>query len=363
MAIDLHFSEEQALIRDTARAFLAEHVPPAAVRKYQNNPEEYPRDLWAAMAELGWLGMPFAEAHGGMGAGLLDMLPLAQELGRCLAPVPFLETVALGGGLVAALGSPAQKDAILPAIAAGRMVLTPAVLEPDGACGADGVRLTAEGGRLTGRKALVGYAGVADRLIVAAREGAGVSAYLVDPKAEGMARERLPNAAGLPLYAMSFDGAAGERLGPEGGAWAALDEVRSRGQVLLAAMVAGAGERVLEISADYARTRVQFGEPIGKHQAVQYLVTDIAIAGHNVGLLALHAAWLADTGQPFRRAAAFAKAAASRAAAAMTHAGHEVHAGIAFMLDYDLQLYTFRGKHWEYQLGDHRSALEQAAGG
>jgi alkylation response protein AidB-like acyl-CoA dehydrogenase len=214
-------------------------------------------------------------------------------------------------------------------------------------------------------KLLVAYAGVADRLLVAARTGGsgedGISLFLVDPKAAGVTLERTPNTAGLPLYAVTFKDAAGELLGPAGGAWPVLDDVTMKAAVLQSAMVAGAGERILEMSVDYANTRVQFGEPVGKHQAVQYLVSDVAIHGHNTGLLALNAAWLIDTGRPFKRQAAFAKAAASKAIAHMTWASHEVHAGIAFIVDYDLQLYTRRGKHWEFNLGDYRHNLEVAA--
>jgi alkylation response protein AidB-like acyl-CoA dehydrogenase len=369
MAIDLNFSEEQELIRRTARQFFADHVSPDVVRKYEDNPEELPRAVWRHMAELGWLGMPFAEQHGGIAAGFLDMLPLYLELGRSLAPVPHLESVVLAGRLVDALGTEAQKAAILPAIAEGRMILTSAIMEPDGAYGAEAVRLqarrAASGHALTGVKLLVAYAGAADRLVVAARTGgsgeAGVSLFLVDPKADGVTLERTPNTSGLPLYAVTFADAPGELLGPEGGAWPVLDDVMLQAAVLQAAMVAGAGERILELSVDYANTRVQFGTPIGKHQAVQYLVSDVAIDGHNVELLALHAAWLIDQGKPYRRFAGFAKAAASKAIAHMTWAAHEVHAGIAFILDYDLQLYTRRGKHWEFNLGDYRHSLEVAA--
>jgi alkylation response protein AidB-like acyl-CoA dehydrogenase len=369
MAIDLNFNEDQELIRRTARQFFDDKVSPDVVRKYENNPEELPRAVWRQMAELGWLGMPFAEAHGGVEAGFLDMLPLYLELGRSLAPVPHLESVVLAGLLVNALGSDAQKDAILPAIAEGRMVVTPAFMEPDGTYGADGIRLEARqsgaGYALTGVKLLVAYAGVADRLLVAARTGGsgedGVSLFLVDPKGAGVTLERTPNTSGLPLYAVTFKDAAGELLGPAGGAWPVLDDVTMKAAVLQSAMVAGAGERILEMSVEYANTRVQFGQPIGKHQAVQYLVTDVAIHGHNTGLLALNAAWLIDTGQPFKRQAAFAKAAASKAIAHMTWAAHEVHAGIAFIVDYDLQLYTRRGKHWEFNLGDYRHSLEVAA--
>jgi alkylation response protein AidB-like acyl-CoA dehydrogenase len=360
MAINLQFSEEQELIRRSARKVFDAEFTPADVRKWQNNLAEYPAALWRQMAELGWLGMPYAEEHGGLEAGYLDMYPLYLELGRSLAVVPHLECVVLAGGLVQALGSEAQKAAILPAIAEGRMILTPAFMEPDGTYGAEGIRLAVNNGRLTGTKILVNFAGTADRLLVAARGPSGISLFLVDPKGAGVTLERTPNSAGLPLHAVTFKDAAGELLGPEGGAWPELDAAILKAGVLQAAMVAGAGDRILEMTVDYANTRVQFGTPIGKHQAVQYLASDVAIHRHNTDLLALYAAWKIDQGQPFARDAAFAKAAASKAIAHMTWASHEVHAGIAFMLDYDLQLYTLRGKHWEFNLGDYRHCLDVA---
>ncbi|MDB5445710.1 MAG: acyl-CoA dehydrogenase protein [Phenylobacterium sp.] len=366
MAIDLNFDEQQEMVRDTARQFFAQHSPIAVVRRHRNGEDEFPQDLWRRMAELGWLAMGLPEAHGGFESSFLDSFALAQELGRSLAPVPYLETW-IGAQLVAELGSEAQKAALLPPLAEGQLILTPAVMEADGLYGPEGVTLVArpDGGGfvLDGAKTLVAYAGSAARLIVAARTAAdGITLFLVDPKSPGVSLERTPNTAGLPLYAVVFKGAkAGpdDVLGPVGGGWPALNETQMKAAVLQSAMVQGAGERILDFTIDYARTRVQFGEQIGKHQAVQYLITDIAIHAHNTGLLALQAAWRIAEGQPFLRQAAFAKAAAGRAAHAMTFASHEVHAGIGFMEDYDLQLFTRRGKHWEFNLGDPRWCLEQ----
>lgn len=371
MAIDLTFNEEQQLIWNSAREFFAKRCPPELARKWENNAEEFPRDLWKEMAELGWLGMNFPADYDGLDCAFLDMWGIFVEAGRSVAPVPLVDAIAVGGGLVARLGSDAQKKALLPGIAAGDKLVTLALMEPEGAYGAEGVTMTAtprgDGYVLDGVKLLVPCVGSADRLIVAARtSGAGedgVSLFLVDPKAQGVSAERTQIMAGYPVYAVEFKGvavAAADVLGSVGKAWEALNETLMKAAVLQAAMVAGAGEKVLEIAVNYARERVQFGVPIGKHQAVQYLCTDIAMAQHNTRLLALHAAWRIDAGESFLREAALAKASASRAAAKMTFAAHEVHAGIGFMIDYDLQLYTMRGKYWESNLGDARHHLELA---
>ncbi len=368
MAIDFHFDEQQKLIRDSAREFFRKHCPPAAVRAAAKATEDFPAELWAGMADMGWLGITVAEEFGGLGASFLDLYVLYPEMGRFLVPAPHLDAVVVGAGLVSALGSVEQKQAILREVVAGKLLIAPALTDTGG-FGAEDITTEARGANggyvLNGTKLLVMAAGAANLLVVAARiAGAeGVSLFLIDAAAPGVAREKLPNIAGYPLYAVTFTdvsvGAEG-LLGEAGGAWPALEAVLDKAAVLQAAMVAGAGERVLEIAVDYAKNRVQFGTPIGKHQAVQYLCTDVAVAQRHTALLALHAAWRIDRGLPVAREASLAKAMAAKAAAVMTFSAHEVHAGIGFMEDYDLSMYTRRAKHWESHLGDRRHHLERA---
>jgi len=372
MAIDLNFNEQQQLVQQTANEFFAANCGPSLARRYENSEDPYPRGLWGKMADLGWLGMSFPAEYDGLETTFLDMYALYIEMGRHLVPSPHLETVAICGELVAALGTDAQKRRILPAIGSGDAILSFAFTELDGLYGPEGVTLAAkprgDGFVLSGTKTLVNYAGSANWLVVAARTGGtdaadGISLFLVDPKAAGVTLERTANMGGYPLHSVTFADVtvgADDVLGPVGGAWKTLDEVMMKAAVLQSAMIQGAGEQVLEITVGYAKDRVQFGEPIGKYQFVQRLVTDVAVEAANLRLLALYAAWKIDSGQPFLREAALAKAAASKAAAAMTFASHEVHAGIGFMNDYDLQLFTTRCKHWEYNLGDARYCLERA---
>lgn len=372
MGIDISLNEEQILIQDSAREFFQKNCPPDLVRQYENSDDEYPRDLWKQMAELGWQGMSYPEAYGGLGCSFLDVYPLYVEMGRCLAPTPFLDTVGLVGELICELGNEEQKRRILPGIANGDIIASSAIMEPDGLYGPAGIQMAAQqsgdGYSLNGTKVLVSSVGSASWLLCAARTSGqhgedGVSLFLIDPKSDGVSAERVPNIAGYPLYAVTFKDvtvAPDNILGTVDEVWPSLDAAMMKAAVLQSAMVVGAGQRILDLSTDYARERVQFGQPIGKFQAVQYLCTDVAIHGHLTKLLTLQAAWRIDTGRPFLREAALAKASASRAAAAMTFAAHEVHAGIAFIKDYDLQLYTLRGKHWEWSLGDLRYHLERA---
>ncbi|MGE0388070.1 MAG: acyl-CoA dehydrogenase family protein [Gammaproteobacteria bacterium] len=372
MAIDITLSEEQEIIRRSARDFFSSECDTAFVRRAEVADEDFPRAMWKQMAELGWLGMSFPEQYDGAGCTLLDLYPLYLELGRHIVPLPLLECVGLAAWLVAAAGNEAQRQRILPAVAAGDMILAPALMEAQGIYGPRGIAMQARragaGFVLDGTKLLVPCASAADLLAVACRTGApggeaGVTLFLVDPHARGVSVESTPTMTGERMYAVSFDrvevGAA-DVLGEVDRGWAPLDDAIMRAAILQAALAAGGAERVMEISTGYARDRVQFGKPIGSNQAVQYLCTEIAIETHRTRLLTMQAAWCQATGRPWKREAALAKAAACRAAVAAIHGGHEVHAGIGFMVDYDLQLFTRRAKHWEWNLGDYRYHLERS---
>jgi alkylation response protein AidB-like acyl-CoA dehydrogenase len=293
------------------------------------------------------------------------------ELGRSLAPTPQLASSVIAGETLLSAGSELQKQQLIPQMARGDLIVAPAWTEPDGAYGAQAIQLTAtaergEGYRLDGVKVLVPYAQVAGQLLVAARTGTGadgVTLFLVDPQATGVGIEALENIAGIPLYAVTLDAVSVGRdaiVGPVDSGWATLAAALDRATVLQCAEVVGAGEAVLEIAVSYAQQREQFGQPIGRFQAVQYLCSDIAIDLHLTSLLARQAAWCLDTGRPHAREVALAKAQASEAAQHMVRQAHEVLAGHGFMLETDLQLFTRRAKHWEFNLGDVAHHLDAA---
>jgi len=218
---------------------------------------------------------------------------------------------------------------------------------------------------LAGSKILIGYANSARHLIVAARTAppsavaSGVTLALVDVVAPGVELTKLPNLAGYPLYAATFDQV---RVGPEAvlgqvhTGWELLEPVLDRAAVLRAAQIQGAAERLLELSVAYSERRTQFGQPIGRYQAVQYLCSDIAINSHLTSLMVRYAAGLLDAGLPAGKAVSEAKAQASLTAPERAHA---VHAGIAFILDFDVQLFTRRCRHWELDIGDERYHRER----
>jgi alkylation response protein AidB-like acyl-CoA dehydrogenase len=290
-------------------------------------------------------------------------------MGRFLVTSPHLDTVVVAGETILAAGTEEQRQRILPAIARGDAVVGLALTETDGSLGPRSVELAAEPRGndfvLNGTKLLVGFAPSADSFLLTARTSAdGVSLFLVDARTDGIAWTRMPNLAGQALYAVAFDGVVAPDdavVGDLDAGWAALSPAITKGALLQTVTIIGAAYAVLEMTNQYAKDREQFGKPIGAYQAVQYMVSDILIDLHRAELLAKQAVFRVATGRPAAREAAIAIAFGKRAAAHLHRQAHEVHAGVAFMLEHDLTLYSRRSKFWENNLGDARFWQEQLA--
>jgi alkylation response protein AidB-like acyl-CoA dehydrogenase len=373
MAIDLRFTPEQEHLRGAARDYFQRNCPTTVVREVEDGETGFVPGMWAEMARLGWLGIAVPETYGGSGGGFLDLFPLYEELGRALVPSPHLDTAVIAVETLLAAGSDAQRDELLPAIVEGRCIVSLALLEANGGFGRSSVTLpaTAQGDDfvLDGTKLLVPFAPSADRLLCAARTGTGTSSegvtlFLVDPGAPGVTLSRLRTIDGGPLFAVELAGvtvSAADVVGDVGRGWEPLAQAMTKAAVLQTATIVGAGHAVLDMTNQYAKDREQFGNPIGRYQAVQYMVTDVLIDMHRADLLARQAAYRIDAGKPFAREAAIAVAFGKEAAAHLHRQAHEVHAGVAFILDHDLQLYSRRSKFWENNLGDARYHHDQLA--
>jgi 3-oxocholest-4-en-26-oyl-CoA dehydrogenase beta subunit len=373
MAIDLTLDDHQVMLQRSANELFRKRYPSDVVRAIEAGGLGYSPEGWQELAGLGWLGICFPERYGGGGGGFLDLYPIYEEMGRFLVPSPHLDTVAVAGEIILTTGTEEQRRALLPEIAQGNCIISPAILEGDGSFGFDAITCSAErrGGDfvLRGTKLLVPYARSADHFLCAVRTvdatGAGeISLLLVDAQADGITCEEIPNIAGHALYAVTFDEVvtpAGHLVGTEGRGWAPLSEATLKAAVLQTATIVGAARAVLDMTNQYAKDREQFGGPIGRYQAVQYLVTDILIDMHRADLLAKQAAFRIDAGKTFAREAALAVAFGKRAAAHLHRQAHEVHAGVAFILEHDLSLYSRRSKFWENHLGDARYYEERVA--
>lgn len=372
--MNLDLSDEQRMLGESLRRMLGDLSPPKVVRQMEHDPQGCPAALWAAMAEMGLPGLVIDEQYGGVGAGAIETTIVYEELGRALAPTPHFVSAILAAGLIARAGSDAQKRRWLPAIASGKAVLAPAWLEPGGGFGAAGVQLrgvaSGDGIRLSGRKWLVPFASMAERLLVLVRSGAAAEAIdivLVDPQAPGVVLTQHKTMASDAQYEIAFDDVvvpAADRLGAPGvtgAGWGHWQAVLQDGRIALAAWAVGCADRAVELTTDYAKERVQFGRPIGGFQGVAHPIAYAASLVAASRLLAQEAAWARDCGRPHARLATMAHLQAAETARQATKTGHQVFGGIGFTNDLDMQLYYRRAKQHQLAWGDVRS-LEEAVG-
>jgi alkylation response protein AidB-like acyl-CoA dehydrogenase len=337
-------------------------------------------ELWGKLAELGWLGLVYPEAHGGMGLGLVDLTVVLEEMGRAVMPGPFFSTVLLGGLAVLHAGSDAQKAAWLPRIAAGEARATLALLEESARWDAAGVEVSAKPGKnggfvLNGTKLFVIDGHTADLLVVAARTAKptkedpahGVSLFLVPAAARGVRASLLPTMdqtrklAEVALARVEVKPDA--LLGPLHRGWPVVARVLDRAAVALCAEMCGGAQKVLDLSTDYAKMRVAFGRPIGAYQAVKHRCADMLVAVENAKSITYYAAWAADQDAPDAAlAASMAKAFVSDAYRKVAGDGIQVHGGIGFTWEHDMHLYFKRAKGSEVAFGDatlHRERVAQ----
>jgi alkylation response protein AidB-like acyl-CoA dehydrogenase len=369
--MELTFSEEQQMLRDTVRGMLAAHAPVEVVRAMEDDAVGYPAGLWQKLAELGLLGLTLPERYGGTGLSTLEAAILYEELGRSLAPSPHFVSAVMSAGVLAAAGSPAQREAWLPRIASGEAILTPAWLEPQGGYGPAGVRLAAvdDGAqyRLRGIKRHVLFARAATRLLVLARTGPGerdVDLFLVDPADPRVDLAQQQSMASDTQYQVTFDDvpvAKSARVGAPGSGWATWDQVMHDGIILLAAQAIGGAERALEMTVEYAKTRQQFDKPLGAFQAIAHYLADAVTQVDGGKTLVYEAAWARSTGRPVDRLAPMAKLFACQTFRDVTAMAEQVHGGLGFTVEYDIQLYFRRAKQLQLSWWDSRYLEELIA--
>jgi len=352
--MDLDFSEEQQLLRETVRRLCTEYAPISAVRAMEDDATGYPAELWKQLGEVGVNGLLIPEEFGGSAQSMVDAAIVYEELGRALAPSPHFVSAVVSASALLAAGSDEQTKAWLPKIALGEAILTPAWLEPDGGFGPKGVQLEAKaegsGFVLRGVKRHVAFASAATRLVVLARTGAGirdVDLFLVDPRAQGVTLTQQRSLAADAQYKVEFANvrvAASDRIGAAGSGWNTWDAVMHDAIILLAAWAMGGAERALEITVQYAKDRKQFDKPLGAFQSISHYLADAATAVDGGKTLVYEAAWARATGRKIARLAPMAKLFACQTYRDVTAMCQQVWGGVGFTIEYDIQLYFRRAK-------------------
>ncbi|MFN3853343.1 MAG: acyl-CoA dehydrogenase family protein [Phreatobacter sp.] len=347
--MDFDLTEEQQLLKDSVESYLADTYDFENRRRIAALPGGWSPDVWAKFAELGLLGLPFAEEDGGFGGGAVETMLVAEAFGRRLVLEPWLATVILGGGVLKRAGSAEQKAAHIPAIAEGSRTLALATTERHSRYDLFDVTTTARrdgsGYVLDGQKAVVVHGGTADALIVSARtagarrDRGGIGLFLIPADAAGLSRRDTPTQDGTHAAEVTLSGV---RVGaeavigdPEGGL-PVLEAVADEAIAALCAEAVGAMDEVTAVTVDYLKQRKQFGVNIGSFQALQHRAAEMFVALEQARSMAMFAAMTAATEDPVERRAlaSAAKVQIGRSAKFIGQQAIQLHGGIGMTMEY-----------------------------
>ncbi len=371
MRFDL--SETQQLLKTSARKFLRAECPMAEVRRLADTATAHDDALWRKIAGQGWTGLLFPEEHDGSGMGMVELAAAMEEMGRALLPGAYLATSVMAGALINAGGTDAQKRKYLAPICRGEARASVALLERSASWSPAAVSLEASssagGYRLRGKKLFVQDAGGAAFLVCAARADGGLLLAVVDAGAAGLSLEPLASMdLTRKLYAVDFDNVAvsGDQVLALGDpAQSALERMLDVGAAAVSAEMVGGMQRVLEVSVEYAKTRKQFGRPIGQYQAVQHMCADMLVMVEGARSAAYHAAYSLEEKLPEASlAVSIAKAYTSDSYREVGNRGIQIHGGMGFTWENDLHFYYRRAKASEILFGDaayHRERIARLA--
>ena len=362
--MDLALTPAQEMLKTEAREFFERECPTSLVREMERDERGYSADMWERMAALGWTGLPFPEEYGGSGGSLTDLAVLLEEFGRALVPGPYFNSVAVTGLTVLDAGSERQKREILPRIADGSLIATAAILEEDARYRPEAISMPLESRDgeyvANGAKMFVEYANSADLILAPVRtqrngepEG-GVTLVLIPGSDPGIHATSLDSIARDRQFALRFEDIsvpAEAVLGSVNDGWAALKRSLDRASMLHCAQSVGGAQRVLEMTVDYTKQRVQFDRPIASFQSVQHSCADMVIAIDSARLAVYQAITRLEDGEDADKEIALAKTLTNHAYKWTTLTAQQVHGGIAFMEEYDLQLWTRRAKVAELKFG------------
>ncbi|OYY76231.1 MAG: pimeloyl-CoA dehydrogenase small subunit [Sphingomonas sp. 28-62-20] len=360
--MDFTYTETQDMLRDTLARFLADTYGFEARNKMMAAPEGRDPGIWRSLAtELGILGAPFAEEHGGLGGGALENMIMMEELGKVIAIEPYLQTVVIGGGAMKHAGG-ALADAVIPAIIAGEAIIAFAYAEPQGRYDLANLRTTARadgaGYILNGQKAVVYAAPWATHLLVTARTGgsqrerAGVELFLIDAKLPGVVRRDYPTVDGYQASEVYFENVAipGDAL--VSGGIDLVEKLVDEATVAVCGEACGISRKLHEGTLDYTKQRKQFGVPIGKFQVLQHRMADMFIEVEQIASMALMGTLKLDLPADERKAAvSLAKAKVSRSINFVGQNAIQTHGGIGITQELAIGHYFKRGTMIENQFG------------
>jgi len=376
--MDLDFTEEQDMLRNSARDFLSTECDKAMVRTIEESEEGYSAEIWRKMAELGWQGLMIPEQYDGMGMGFFDLVVVFEEIGRNILPSPYFATAVLGSPPIVEAGSEELKKEILPRVATGEAILTMALTEPSAGYTADCVELEAEDRGdsfvLNGTKLFVEFASASDYMVVVARTGSGgdpedgITLLLVESNSPGIKIDAFATTGTDKQCEVVFDNVSVPKsnvIGEVNKGWPIVARTLKMATMTKCAEMIGGMQAVLDMSVAYAKERVQYGRPIGSYQAIQHMLADMFIRTYTSKNIVYEAAWMVSEGLECADKVSIAKAWCNEAYKKVSEDGVEVHGAIGTSRDHDMGLYYRRSMAADPTFGnteDHREVVARSLG-
>ncbi len=353
--MNFEFSEEQQMLRDQARSYLAKNCPTSVVRRVLNNRETHDTDLYRGITDMGWAATVIPEAYGGLGMSYLELVVIAEELGRAVAPVPFSSSVYLASEAINCFGSESQKQAWLPKLASGESVGVFCLSERGGRPTPEMLSTVFTNGRVSGLKVALADAMIADVAIIVCNSdfGDGSTLALVDLSASGITRTPVTTIDFSRGHGqINFDSVCAERLGAEGAGWASVEKLLNRAAILFSWEQIGLADAALDQAREYALGRFAFGRPIASYQAIKHKFVQMYVKNSLARGNAYYGAWALSTDSiDLPLAAATARVAAIQASLFATQENIQTHGGMGFTWEFDCQLYYRRAKLLSLVLG------------
>ena len=376
--MDIGLSEEQEILKASARDFLARECPKKLVKELDESDKGYSPELWRKMAELGWMGLVFPEDYGGSGGTFLDLVVLLEEMGYNILPGPFFSTVVLGGLPILKAGSEEQRKEFLSKIARGELIFTMALTESTASYDASAITVKASPRNgeysINGTKLFVTDANVADYLLCVARTEetanpeTGITIFVVDAKTPGIKCTLLKTLARDKQNEVVFNNVNVAKENIVGGldhGWPVIQDTLEKAAVAKCAEMVGGAQAALEMAVNYAKERIQFNRPIGTFQAVQHYCANMVTDVDGARYITYKAAWELSEGLPATKSVAMAKAWVGDAYQRVTMLGQQVFGAIGFTMDHDMHLYYRRARAGAIAFGNsnfHREVVAKELG-
>jgi len=373
MKLDLGLTESEEMLRKTALDFMRRDAPKDVVQTLQNTETGCTDELWKSMADMGWTGIIVPEEYDGSGNPLTSAAVLLEALGRGPLPGPLFSSSILGVSVVVEAGSDEQKKRVLPAVTRGKQILALALTEPDYIWYGAGLQTTAEarggGYIIDGTKLYVMDAQAATTIIVAARTGEGIGLFLVDSKSAGLTVRPLPGYLAGQAFEVKLDSVEvpkSARLGDGGDSWLDLERAMMRAAPVLCAYKVGGCQAVFDMTVEYSRTRVQFGQAIGRFQRVQDMIIEMVNCVDAARWTTYECLWKLDTERPAADSVHMAKAVTSQAYWDVCTLAHRVFSGVSYSKEHPASFHTRASRALYHYLGDpafHRRELARLVTG